>query len=147
MFLRYWFVFRCRMTAMECLSHPWLSGVGQVPRGMLLGRNGQEETEDEGLRSRSPSPPSFRHSHPHPPYVCSCGPHCGHSQHDSIANSPVVEIIHDRGIICWSPLYILPHTLFYFIFFFYYSVFTLIVIVNYTCLWCAKEETLQTQLL
>ncbi|XP_024086020.1 death-associated protein kinase related-like [Cimex lectularius] len=61
----------CRLSAEECLSHPWLSGVA--------------------LSTREPIP-----------YLCLACAKCGTSGscHHDISSSPVVEITHDRGIIC-----------------------------------------------
>uniref|UniRef100_A0A0A9VZT3 non-specific serine/threonine protein kinase n=1 Tax=Lygus hesperus TaxID=30085 RepID=A0A0A9VZT3_LYGHE len=74
---------RCRLSAEECLNHPWLTGE-PMPQGPL-------EPELSGLTPSATAP-----------FLCLACAKCGSSGscHHDIAGSPVVEIIHDRGIIC-----------------------------------------------
>ncbi|KAL1137816.1 hypothetical protein AAG570_009512 [Ranatra chinensis] len=91
---------RCRLNAAECLNHPWLTGMALlVERPLCLSPSVDPGAlPAEGGDSEDSLPPS-----PPPPYgtprLGPCLPPC--SQHDSIiVSSPVVDIIHDRGIIC-----------------------------------------------
>lgn len=70
----------CRLSVKECLCHPWLSGSVAVP---------------PCVQPPSTNMTSYQ--------LClTCCTKCGStgSCHHDITSSPVVEIIHDRGIIC-----------------------------------------------
>jgi len=78
----------CRMSASECLSHPWLSGIGSLPP--TLGSAHQSEEEDASIDQLQPACYKLGS-------CLSCGSSsCPHN----LPTSPVVEITHDRRIIC-----------------------------------------------
>lgn len=105
-----------RLNATECLSHPWLSSSPVKPileftQTATVLNNDDAENGDNDLveiengdnccpNNDSPARRSYQVVSC---LSCSqCGSQCcqQHSRRNSVANSPVVEIVHDRGIIC-----------------------------------------------
>lgn len=110
-----------RLTARECLDHPWLNqdapplcshinGIhenGQCLQSDCInnGDIGADEEDGDKLSSPFSRESSTRRSYQVSCLSCSqCGAQCcqndDHRHHTNITNSPVVEILHDRGIIC-----------------------------------------------
>lgn len=101
-----------RLTVQECLTHPWLTGAQvELPLNFIddLELNGDEETDNNQEGSGEENGATFTRETPpcHVAATClSCGAatQCCQLHHtrrkSSAANSPVVEIVHDRGIIC-----------------------------------------------
>ncbi|RZF42156.1 hypothetical protein LSTR_LSTR012668 [Laodelphax striatellus] len=101
-----------RLTVQECLTHPWLTGAQvELPLNFVddLELNGDEETDNNQEGSGEENGATFARETPpcHVAATClSCGAatQCCQLHHtrrkSSAANSPVVEIVHDRGIIC-----------------------------------------------
>lgn len=72
-----------RMTAQECLNHPWISGELSI-------------CNSNECLSESPARRSFNC------LSCSqCGAQCCQNDDHRHKQSSVVDIIHDRGILCW----------------------------------------------
>uniref|UniRef100_A0A1B6F794 non-specific serine/threonine protein kinase n=1 Tax=Cuerna arida TaxID=1464854 RepID=A0A1B6F794_9HEMI len=83
-----------RLTAQECLDHPWISGGSTVCKSLLLATSGDNQADT----------PFSRESPARRSYAClscaQCGAQCCHNDNHTHKKSSVVEILHDRGIIC-----------------------------------------------
>lgn len=94
--LKHVFCYRSdRLTAQECLDHPWISGEAALCPSILPPVNADDQT-DAPFSRESPARRS---------YACiscaQCGAQCSHNDDHRHKKTSVVEILLDRGIICW----------------------------------------------
>ncbi|XP_054288240.1 death-associated protein kinase related-like [Macrosteles quadrilineatus] len=77
-----------RLTAQECLDHPWICGETLICPSVITVIEEEVETDSPFSRD-SPSRRSF-----------ACGAQCCQNDDHRHSKTSVVEILHDRGIIC-----------------------------------------------
>lgn len=108
-----------RLSAQECLSHPWISGDLSICPSIVI----EDDQTDSPLSRDSPARRS---------YAClscaQCGAQCCQNDDHRLKKSSVVEILHDRGIICWwfvellfANIFLPVRKLFMYLFYQFYS--------------------------